>query len=240
MSKIELSVVIPAYNEATRIKKTLVKTASYLDKKGFYYEIVVVDDGSKDNTKSVVESCEINNLRYISYGKNRGKGYAVGYGVKNARGQWVLFMDADNSTPVGEIDKMWPYRKDYEVVIGSRYLAGSKIYIHQPRFRMIASRVGNILSRILILPGISDTQCGFKMFKLGAGQQIFAKQTIFRWGFDMEILRIAKELGYKIKEAPVEWHDDEASRIQSKMVFIKTFLELVRVKLNSLRGKYRD
>lgn len=239
MSEIELSVVIPAFNDAERLKKTLPVIKKFFDTKKCRVEIIIIDDGSKDDTQVIVKNFGYNNVRCEAYKVNIGKGYAVNYGVKKAVGRWILFVDADNSTPIKEIDKLWGYRDKYDVIIGSRYLKGSKIGKHQPLFRRFASRAGNMLARMLILPGIRDTQCGFKLFEKSASKEIFGLQTIWRWGFDMEILRIAREGKFKIKEVAVEWFDAEASRIQSKKVFYKTLGELFRIKFNSIKGKYK-
>lgn len=237
--EIFLSVVIPAYNESRRIGKTLNIILDYLEKKDFNYEIIVVDDGSKDNTKQLAEALKIPNLRIESYGENRGKGYAINHGVNQAKGKYILFADADNSTPFQEVDRLLEHIEQYDVVIGSRYLKNSNIKVKQSFLRIMASRFGNLLIQILILPGIPDTQCGFKMFKQTVAKKIFYRQTIWRWGFDMEILRIAKEQKMTIKQVSVDWYNDEASRIQSRKVFLKTLNELFRIRWNSFVGLYR-
>ncbi|MEX1123838.1 MAG: bifunctional glycosyltransferase family 2/GtrA family protein [Patescibacteria group bacterium] len=234
-----ISVIVPAYNEAKRIVPTLKAISDYFVKRNEDYELIVVDDGSRDNTRQVCESLGINELRVIDYGGNRGKGYAVNFGVKAARGDWILFTDADNSTPIEELDKLLPHRDSFDVLVGSRYAAGGRVLVKQPLLRRAASRFGNILVQLLLLPGIRDTQCGFKLFSRPAAAIIFERQTIFGWGFDMEILRIAWESGYRIKEVGVEWSNDEATRLQPSKVFLKTFAEMLRIKSNSLRGLYQ-
>jgi len=238
MSKL-ISVVIPAYNEAKRIKKTLNYISEYLLKNKYRYEIVVVDDGSRDDTARVVENIGLPGVRLEKYNANRGKGFAVNYGVTKSKGDYILFCDADNATPFYEIKKMLEQIEEYPVVIGSRYLKDSKIKFYQPLFRRIASRFGNMLIQIMILPGISDTQCGFKMFQADAAKEIFSRQTIWRWGFDMEVLYIAKKLNYKIKQVPVDWYSQEGSKIQSSNVFLTTFSELVKIKTRGILGHYR-
>jgi len=237
-SLLELSVIIPAYNEEKRLPKTLAIVSRFLEGQDLSYEIIVVDDGSGDKTKEVTLAAKIPNLRYVTYGHNRGKGFAVHFGVECARGNWILFTDADNSTPIEEFAKLWRSTDRYEVIIGSRYRADSHVAVKQARARIILSRLGNLLVQLLILPGLKDTQCGFKLFSHAAAKKIFARQTIWAWGFDMEILRIAKELGYQIKEVGVTWYNDEQTRLQSSRVFTRTLGELFRIRLNSWRGIY--
>ncbi len=233
-----ISIIVPAYNEEKRIGKTLEAISEYFQSRADSYEIVVVDDGSHDETKSVVENMALPNLRLVSYDANRGKGYAVNFGVKAAQGKWILFTDADNSTPIAEFDRLWRWTDSHQVIIGSRYLKGSHIAIRQGLPRILLGRLGNLLVQTLILPGVHDSQCGFKLFSRQAAEVIFALQIVWRWGFDMEILRIAKERGYRIKEVAITWLNDEQSKIQSSRVFAKTFLELLAIKKNSLLGRY--
>ncbi len=237
-NKIDISVVIPAYNEAKRLPKTLKIISEFFDSHDYKYEIIVVDDGSTDSTIDKARQLKVKNLRILSYKINRGKGYAVNYGVSRAGGEHIIFADADNSTPFEQIEKLLKY-DDYEVVIGSRYLKDSDIKIKQSLARRVAARFGNMLIRLILLPRIKDTQCGFKMFQKKAAREIFPRQTIWRWGFDIEVLYIAKKLKYKIKEVPIEWFNDAGSKVQSPLVFLSTFSELFRIKLNSLQKKYR-
>lgn len=236
----KISVIVPAYNEAKRIAPTLRSIANYFEGRPEELELIVVDDGSRDNTRQVCEGLKIKELRVVDYGGNRGKGYAVNYGVQQAKGDWIIFTDADNSTPIEELAKLYNATDSHEVVIGSRYVEGSYVPVKQSAPRIIASRLGNALIRLVLLGGIHDTQCGFKMFSAAAAKTIFPRQTIFGWGFDMEILRIARENGYKIKEIGVTWRNDDASKIQSSRIFIKTLKELFMIKVNSLSGRYRS
>lgn len=233
-----LTVIVPAYNEAKRIPQTLQAISQFFASKDLIIEILVIDDGSKDQTRTLAEELNLPNLRVISYYPNRGKGYAIQTGVNEARGDWILFTDADNSTPIEEFDKLWQEAGRYQVIIGSRYLPGSLITVKQPTPRIILSRLGNLLVQTLLLPGVRDTQCGFKLFSQAAARLIFARQIIFGWGFDMEILRIAREFGFKIKEVPIVWRNDDQSRIQSSQVFVKTLSELLTIKKNSWLGRY--
>lgn len=236
---VELTIIVPAYNEARRISKTLKSVTNFMRKTGLRHEVLVIDDGSSDKTRTVVEGLELSHVKVLSYGENRGKGYAVHYGVEHAAGAWILFIDADNSTPIQEFEKLWPHQQEYRVIVGSRYVRGSNIAVRQGVPRIIMSRLGNVLMQLLILWGINDSQCGFKLFEAEAAEKIFARQTIWRWGFDMEILRIARELGYSIKEVPVKWLNDDQSKLQSRTVFLTTLGELFAIKKNSLLGRYR-
>lgn len=238
-AKTDISVVIPAYNEARRLPKTLKIISDFFANKKYYYEIIVVDDGSTDKTVQKAKDLHLKRLKVLSYKINRGKGYAVNYGVSRAGGEFIIFADADNSTPFEQIEKLLEFKADKDVIIGSRYLKDSSIIIKQPLSRRIAARFGNLLIRIILLPRLKDTQCGFKMFRKKAAREIFSRQTIWRWGFDIEILYIAKKLRYRIKEVPVEWLNDTGSKVQSPLVFLSTLSELFRIKQNSLQKKYR-
>lgn len=234
----DISIVIPAYNEEKRIRKTLNKVIAFFDEQHLDYEIVVVSDGSKDKTCEIVENYGSKRVKLVSVFQNHGKGFGVNRGVANAKGEKILFIDADNSTPIQQFHDLDQHTDEFDVVIGSRYLHDSKIELKQPWIRIIGSRVGNLLIQAMILPGFSDTQCGFKLFKKEAAKRIFQRQTIWRWGFDMEILYIAKKLGYKIKQVPVSWFNDERSKIQSFKTFLTTFTELLKIKINVISGAY--
>lgn len=239
MNQPKLSVIIPAYNEEGRIAKTLKYTIDYLDRQTYSWEIIVVDDGSKDNTSQVVRDMRLPNIRIIRNNPNLGKGGSVKRGMLAAEGEFRLFCDADNATPFEEIEKFWPIINEKNVVIGSRYMKGSNIVIEQTFMRRFLSRIGNLLVQIILLPGLPDTQCGFKMFTAEAAKKIFPRQTINRWAFDMEVLYIARRLGYKIKQVPVNWYDRSGSTIQSSNVFLKTFSELLKIRWGGFVGRYR-
>ncbi len=238
-SKPYLSVVIPAYNEERRILRTLRVIKGYLEKQKYSWEIVVVSDGSKDKTLQVINDQKIEGVRAIEYSPNMGKGYAVNYGYGESKGEVILFCDADNATPFAEIEKLLDFISDYPVVIGSRYLKDSDIKVKQPLIRRMLSRAGNVLVQLLLLPGFPDTQCGFKMFRREQAEQIFKRQTIWRWGFDMEILFIAKKLRYKIRQVPVNWLDQQDSRLQSSSASMTVLRELMSIRLKGWIGKYR-
>lgn len=217
-----LSVIIPAYNESNRLPTTLIDIDKYLQKADFDYEILVVNDGSKDNTAEVVKKFEsiVQNLRLIGDEVNRGKGYRVREGMAEAKGKFRLFADADNSTSMDHFFKMVPYLEGsegekYDIVIGSRDIKGSKLVPPQPFYRRILGDSGNIIIQILLLPGIWDTQCGFKCFSEEAAKRIFPLMKINRWAIDVEALALGKRMGYKIKEIPVTWVNDAMSRVKS-------------------------
>ncbi len=238
-NNLSLSVVIPAYNESKRILETLKKMSDYLQRHFTDFEILVIDDGSTDQTSEVIEEMNYAKIKVYRYEQNQGKGYAVQYGMLRVKGQYVLFADADNSTPIDELSKLMSEIDNYDVVIGSRYLEESKIVVKQSLVRIIGARIGNLLIRGLVLPGFPDTQCGFKLFQGDVVKQIFSRQTIKRWGFDIEVLYIAKLLHYRIKQVPVSWYNDEDTRLKSSTVFFKTLGELLKIKVNKMTGKYR-
>lgn len=237
-----LSIIIPAYNEEKRISNILDALEKYFSGNDFFYEVIVVDDGSIDQTKNIVNNYrdKLKNLRIVSHSPNRGKGYAIKQGMLASTGDYSLFTDADNSTPFEEINKLLQWiEKGYDVVIGSRYLDDSNIVIKQSFYRRSLGRVANLIIQVLAVWGIKDTQCGFKCFSRKASQEIFSRQTINGWGFDFETLAIAKKLGYQIKEVPVSWYNVEGSRVRPIKGALKTLIELLEIKWNLVRGKYK-
>ena len=237
-----LSVVIPAYKEEKRIGNTLLALDKYLSPLNFAYEIIVVVDGSPDNTFQVVEKYQkmIKNLWIINNPENHGKGYVVRQGLLAAKGAYRLFMDADNSVSIDQMEGFSPFFEEKEVgiVIGSRDIKGSNIKKHQPKWKELAGDMGNILIQVIGgLWGIKDTQCGFKILTAEAVELICPLMRINRWGFDIEILVLAKKLGFKIKEAPVVWINDEASTVTLGGYF-NTFKELFQIRWNLLTRKY--
>jgi dolichyl-phosphate beta-glucosyltransferase len=236
-----LSIIVPAYNEEKRIGKTIFAINEYLQKQNYSYEIIVSDDGSKDSTVELVKNLgeKIENLRVIDNKENHGKGYVVRQGIMQAKGEYRLFMDADNATTVDQVENLLPFFKDgYDVVIGDRDLKESEIKKHQSRFKEILGDMGNILIQTLAVPGIKDTQCGFKCFSAKFAENIFPKLKVDRWGFDIEILALARKFGYKIKTVPVVWINDEESKV-SMSGYINTLKELFQIKWNLISGKYK-
>ena len=237
-----LSVIIPAYNEERRLPKTLREIDRYLRNQNYDYEILVVNDGSKDKTVEVANSLlpEIKNLKVTGYKKNQGKGYAVRFGMLEAKGDYRLFADADNSTSIDQIEKVWPeFEKGYDIVIGSRDIKGAVLSPPQPWVRKLILGEGFKLYRKIIIGlwGIEDTQCGFKCFVKKAAEETFQKCRINRFAFDPEILVIAKKFGYKIKEIPVYWKNDPESKVKFKSIF-KMALDLMKIRLNLIKGLY--
>jgi dolichyl-phosphate beta-glucosyltransferase len=239
-SGLHLSVVIPAYNEERRILKTLERVAAYLQEQEYGSEVIVVDDGSRDRTVDVVASFQVRHpVRLLRNEVNRGKGYSVRRGVMNARGRYILFSDADLSTPIEELEKFWPeFEGGADVVIGSRALPESEILVHQPRYRELMGRVFNICVQAVALPGLRDTQCGFKAFTQKAARIVFSRQSIEGWGFDAEILFIARLHGLTIREVPVRWLNSEESKINSLSDSVRMFRELLSIRWKNRKGLY--
>ena len=213
----QLSVIVPAYNEELRLPKTLKKIDGYLRKQSYSYEILVVDDGSKDKTGEVAESFreKIKNLRAISYKENKGKGYAVRLGMLQAKGDYRLFTDADNSAPIEQIEKFWPeFEKGFEIVIGSKLIEGAVIGLPRSWWRIILTKGFNLLRKIILnLWEIKDTQAGFKCFKKEAAERIFPECKINGFAFDIEILILARRNGFYIKEVPLYCKNYPESRV---------------------------
>lgn len=237
----KLSVIIPAYNEEKRLPKTLKSIDEYLKRQNYPYQIIVVNDGSRDRTSQTVVNLqkEIANLKLIDRKINKGKGYSVKEGMLAGQGDYRLFMDADNSTSIDQIEKMWPwFEKGYDVVIGSRDIKGAILDPPQPIHRRIVGRFFKII-RIMIcdLFKIKDTQCGFKCFTREAVEIIFPKMKMDRFAFDVEILLIAKINGFKIKEVPVIWKNDPQSKVKLKSA-IKMGIDLFKIRFYQLKGFY--
>ncbi len=253
-----LSVIIPAYNEEKRILATLLDIHKYLNKQDYpstssgqapstgsgqaTYEIIVVSDGSTDRTVEKVNDLKdkVENLKVIDNKQNNGKGYVVRQGMLEAKGNYRLFMDADNSTTIDHLEKFFPYiKKDYDLVIGSIAIEGAKIKEDAAWYRRALGRLSKYIIRFFSgLWKVHDTQRGFKLFTKEAVEKVFSKQTITQWGFDIEILILAKKLGYKIKEVPVNWHNPGESKVNLKS-YIKTFKELLVIKWNLITNKYK-
>ncbi|MCS7208001.1 MAG: glycosyltransferase family 2 protein [Fimbriimonadales bacterium] len=212
-----LSVVIPAYNEATRIERTLQRITEYLDARGDTYEILVVSDGSTDDTEGIVLRFAQSHpqVTLLAYQPNRGKGYAVRYGILRARGERILFSDADLATPIEELEKLEPYlEQGYPIAIGSRPLRESQLIVRQPLYREMAGRAFNKVVQLLAVRGIHDTQCGFKLFTRAVAHDIFSRCRLNGFSFDFEALYYAQRLGYPIAEVPIRWMHQEGSKVR--------------------------
>ncbi|MDP2641064.1 MAG: glycosyltransferase family 2 protein [Candidatus Yanofskybacteria bacterium] len=236
-----LSVIIPAYNEESRLPKTLEEVDKYLKRQPYEYEIIVVNDGSKDGTAGMVKSAQkrIQNLILLDNKQNHGKGYVVRQGMLEAKGDLRLFMDADNATSVDQVERMWPeLEQGYEVVIGSRDLKESVIAVRQPWIRQRLGDVFNIIVQAFSgLWGYWDTQCGFKGFTAKAAEDIFARTRIDRWAFDVEALVLAKKLGYGIREIPVTWINDPNSKVKLSGM-VNMLGEVLKIRWNSILNVY--
>jgi glycosyltransferase involved in cell wall biosynthesis len=240
MSQPYLSIIIPAYNEAERIPKTILAMDKALSKAQYSYEIVVVNDGSTDATATVIKNLSkvVDNLKLIDFRENSGKGNAVRQGMLLSSGNIRLLADADNSTSIDQFENMMPYFKEgYDVVIGSRAVAGAKLDPPEPWLRRVAGGALNLLVQLLLLPGIHDSQCGFKAFTEHAAKDVFTPAVISGWGFDVEVLVLAKKMGYRIKEMPVHWANDPRShvRLRSGLQFLRD-ISIIRWRL--WRGEY--
>lgn len=230
---VHLSVVIPAYNEERRLPESLRKIRDYLERSGRTWEILVVDDGSRDGTLGLMRSFEktIPGLRVISYGANRGKGYAVRAGVSAAAGEHVLFTDADLSTPIEELGALLPHLEaGADVVIGSRYLRQDPLRVRQPLYRKLMGRGFSTLVSLVGVRGVRDTQCGFKLFRAPVAQELFGRLRTHGFAFDVEILMHARNRGLRIREIPVRWTADADSRVRPVRDSLRMVMELLRLR----------
>lgn len=237
-----LSIIIPAYNEEQRISETLILIKDYLQHQEYDAEVLVIDDGSKDKTVEVVKknAQSFPQLVLVENAVNKGKGGVVKQGMMLAKGEWRLFMDADGSTAITELPKLLKEVADYQVIIGSRYLDPSSVKIKQPLKRRLVSRLSNVVIQLGLLPGIKDTQCGFKLFSGEAAKRIFSKLEAERWAFDVELLTIARALGYKIKEVPVEWYDAKQSTFSATKGAKAFIQDLQRIRRNVINHVYEE
>lgn len=239
--EILLSIVVPAYKEEKRVAKIIKAVKQYEETHDFDVEVIIVVDGSPDKTAEEAKklSLDMKNIIVIDRKENKGKGFTVKEGIMKANGKYILFTDADNSTPLYQADKLLDFIEKYEVVIGSRYCQDGKLARPQPFYRIFGSRALNLLIQLLAARGIKDTQCGFKLFQRDAAKEIFKRVTFDRFSFDIEVLAIARKLGYKTKEVGITWFDDPHSTVNP----IKDGLRMARdswlVRKNILLGKYK-
>ncbi|MCC6441961.1 MAG: glycosyltransferase family 2 protein [Armatimonadetes bacterium] len=234
MGGTSLSVVVPAYNEEMRLLASLEAICRYLSGQPEDFELIVVNDGSTDNTLEIARSFAgaHPHMQVLSDPQNHGKGFAVRSGVLAASGERILFCDADLCTPIEEVEKLTGYlHQGYDIVIGSRPLKESRLAKRQPRLREYLGRAGNLLIQWLAVPGIHDTQCGFKLFRREAAHNIFSRTRMDRWSFDFEALYLAHRMfRYRIKEVPVTWYHREGSKLNVWRDYTRTLFDLLRMR----------
>ncbi len=235
------SIVIPAYNEGQRLRATLEKVLAYVREQGWDAEVIVVNDGSRDNTAEIVREFAENNslVRLVENPSNRGKGYSVRNGMLKARGDIVVFSDADLSSPIEEMPKLLDaLALGADIAIGSRWLKAELQTRRQSLHRQVFGRVFNLLLRIILGLRFKDTQCGFKAFTRRAAQTILPLQRIERWGFDPEILFLARKFGFRVEEVPVLWGHSGGTRINPLVDGARMFQEMLRIRWYDLMGRY--
>ncbi len=236
-----LSIIIPAHNEERRLPGSLEKIVAFLERQDYQAEVIVVDNGSRDNTSGVVEGF-MARYPFISLirEERRGKGLAVKLGMLAARGEYLFLCDADLSMPIEEVAKFLPPQlEDYDVAIASREVEGARRY-GEPPHRHLMGRVFNLIVRLLAVRGFQDTQCGFKCFRREVARDIFSRQTMEGWGFDVEVLFIAQKRGYRIVEVPINWYYMANSRVKPIRDSIRMFREVLQVRINDWRGVYDE
>ncbi len=231
----KLSLVIPVFNEQQRLDRAL-KICNDFQKKFPSWQFIFVDDGSTDKTKALIEKV---GFKVISYAKNQGKGYALKQGVKLAKKPLALITDIDFSTPLSELPKLYKEIDKAKMVIGSRKTQGAKVTKHQPKLREWLGARFTDLSNLWLGLKVTDFTCGFKLFKTDTAKQIFRLQKIKRWGYDAEIIFIAKKLRMNIKEVPVIWKNDDRTRVNLSKDIFRSLLDLILIRLNHLLGKYK-
>lgn len=236
------SIVIPAYNEAERIASTLQRVLNYGGEQGWSLELIVVDDGSSDSTTDIVREYgrKSSGVQLLQNPGNRGKGYSVRNGMLHAKGEVMLFSDADLSSPIEEAEKLFAaVENGADLAIGSRWLRTELQTRRQPMHRQLFGRIFNLLLRIVLGLSFKDTQCGFKAFSRRSAEVLFPLQQIERWGFDPELLFLAQRLGFKVVEVPVAWAHREGTRISPLRDGIRMFGEMLRIRWNAWTGKYK-
>jgi len=235
---VHLSFVIPAYNESRRIGDTIVKAQEYLQRQDYESEIIVVDDGSSDGTAGFVRRA-FPGVQVIEYKPNQGKGHAVRTGMLAAQGDYRVFSDADGSTPVHDLEKLWERFEDgADVVIGSRRAPDADVRVRQALYRQTMGRIFNVFVQLLAIKGFPDTQCGFKGFTRAAAADIFPRMTIPGFGFDAEVLFIARKHGFRIDQVGVTWVNSPTSRVNAVSDSARMLRDLLRIRLRDMRHQY--
>ncbi len=241
MEPVTYSIVLPAYNESARIAGTLDRILAHATQRGWKVEVIVVNDGSSDDTANIVRqfAAEHSVVRLLENPGNRGKGYSVRNGMLRAQGEILLFSDADLSSPIEEADKLFAaIANGADIAIGSRWVDRRLQIRRQPLLRRVLGRIFNLALRVILGLQFKDTQCGFKAFTRRSAQAIFPLQKIERWGFDPEVLYLAKKFGFAVREVPVAWSHREGTRIHPLRDGIRMFGELLRIRWYALKGNY--
>ncbi len=227
----ELSVVIPAYNEAERLPPTLARVVAYLEERGLDYEVVVVDDGSRDPTAEVAAAAAGDRVRLLRHPVNRGKGAALKTGVAATRGARVLLSDADLSTPIEDLERLAPHLGRAELVLGSRAVAGSRITQRQPFYRELMGKTFNLLIRLLGVRGLRDTQCGFKLIEGEVARALFRDLTVERFAYDVELVWLARRRGHRVVEVGVSWANSPVSTVHPVLDSLRMLRDVIRMRL---------
>jgi dolichyl-phosphate beta-glucosyltransferase len=235
----DLSVVIPAYNEALRLGPSLRQVVGYLRQQPGSYEVLVVDDGSTDATAAVAGELAADGVRVLRQEVNRGKGAVIKVGVLASRGREVLLVDADLSTPIEEIEKLRPHLAEAPLVLGSRSVPGADITLHQPFYREWMGRIFNLIIRILGVRGLRDTQCGFKLLAGDVARRLFAEMTIERFAYDVELVWLARRHGYHVVEVGVRWADSSSSKVNPVSDSVRMFWDVLNLRLRDWRKARR-
>lgn len=235
---VKLTVIIPAYNEEKVIKSTLERVYNFLSKKNYTWEVIVVDDGSKDKTQDIVKAFK-RGIGLLRLNKNQGKGAAIRAGIKRSDSEFVIFTDADLSVPINFIDKfVKELQKGSDVVIGSRRTTGSKILIHQSKIRETLGRVFTVFAKVVTGSNVSDFTCGFKGFNKKAVEGIFTRTLLDRWAYDAEIIFLAKKGGFGVTEIPVQWKNKPDTKVVLTNAVVTSLVDLLKIRLNDILGKY--
>ncbi len=237
----EISIVIPAYNEEERIVPTIGAIAAYMVELSMPWELIIADDGSKDSTVALCEELGLVNMRVLVAEKNGGKGRAVQRGMLAAKGNFILFSDADNSTPIQEISRLLDKIKneDYDIAVGSRAAEGAEVENKSLSRQIFSTGLNTIVQRVFRIK-VNDTQCGFKLYKRQVARRLHTAQTLMGFSFDLEILYLAFKLGYKVAEVPVQWFDAPGSKVDPIKEAQRFLRDLVKIKMNDLQGDYAN
>lgn len=230
---VELSIVVPCYNEQDRLPETIERIVGYMDSRGTPYELVLADDGSTDGTRQVMDDAAAKHraVRIVGLPKNRGKGRALAEGVKATTGLRILVCDADLSTPIEELSELEKaFNAGAGVAIGSRSIKGSRVEIHQPVYRILMGKVFNLIVQATLLPGLWDTQCGFKLFRADLAREVFGALTTDGFAYDPEVLYLARKRGERIAEVPVVWRNSAPTKVAAFRSSLDMFLNVLRVR----------